>query len=114
MMEFDELMNIFTESDDDIDYDEYDEYYDDIDSDDIKNLNFSIRTYNCLKRAGIITISALKQKTEDELLHVKNLGKRSLKEIKSKVALRMSDDMTNYVCFPSKYGLKTSKENEKK
>ena len=93
--------------DDDIDYDEYDEYYDDTDPDDIENLNLGVRTYNCLRRAGITTISALKEKTEEELTHVKNLGKKSLEEIKTKVTLKgMPGYIPANVWFPSKYGLK--------
>ena len=100
------IRNLLLE-DDDIDYDEYDEYYDDTDPDDIENLNLSVRTYNCLRRVGITTISALKEKTEEELTHVKNLGKKSLEEIKAKVTLKsMSGYVSGNVWFPSKYGLK--------
>ena len=101
-----EIRNLLI-GDDDIDYDEYDEYYDDTDPDDIDNLNLSVRTYNCLRRAGITTISALKEKTEEELTHVKNMGRKSLEEIKTKVTLNgMSGYVPENVWFPSKYGLK--------
>ena len=40
---------------------------------------------NCLKRAGISTVAELTQKTEDEMMKVRNLGKKSLKEVKEKL-----------------------------
>lgn len=51
----------------------------------IEDLDLSVRSYNCLKRAGIQTVDELIQKTEDELMKVRNLGKKSLKEVKEKV-----------------------------
>ena len=51
----------------------------------IEDLELSVRSYNCLKRAGITTLDELTQKTEDELMHVRNLGKKSLKEVKEKI-----------------------------
>ncbi len=51
----------------------------------IEDLDLSVRSYNCLKRAGIQTVEELTQKTEDEMMHVKNLGKKSLKEVKDKM-----------------------------
>lgn len=51
----------------------------------IEDLDLSVRSYNCLKRAGIQTVEELTQKTEDEMMHVKNLGKKSLKEVKDKL-----------------------------
>ncbi len=51
----------------------------------IEDLDLSVRSYNCLKRAGIQTVDELTQKTEDEMMHVKNLGKKSLKEVKEKM-----------------------------
>ncbi len=51
----------------------------------IEDLDLSVRSYNCLKRAGIRTIGEVAQKTELELNNVKNLGKKSLKEIKEKL-----------------------------
>ena len=44
------------------------------------------RSYNCLKRAGVATVLELTEKTEEEMMKVKNLGKKSLKEIKEKLA----------------------------
>lgn len=51
----------------------------------IEDLELSVRSYNCLKRAGITTVEELVQKTEDEMIHVRNLGKKSLKEVKEKI-----------------------------
>lgn len=51
----------------------------------IEDLDLSVRSYNCLKRAGIQTVEELTEKTEDEMMHVKNLGKKSLKEVKDKM-----------------------------
>lgn len=51
----------------------------------IEDLELSVRSYNCLKRAGISTVEELCQKTEYEMQHVRNLGKKSLKEIKEKI-----------------------------
>ena len=45
-----------------------------------------IRSYNCLKRAGINTIGELAEKTEEDVMKFRNLGKKSLKEIKDKLA----------------------------
>ena len=51
----------------------------------IEELDLSVRSYNCLKRAGIATILELTDKTEEDMMKVKNLGKKSLKEIKEKL-----------------------------
>ncbi len=51
----------------------------------IEELDLSVRSYNCLKRAGIQTILELTEKTEEDMMKVKNLGKKSLKEIKEKL-----------------------------
>ena len=52
----------------------------------IEDLDLSVRSYNCLKRAGISTVYELTEKSEDDMMKVKNLGKKSLKEIKEKLA----------------------------
>ena len=52
----------------------------------IEELDLSVRSYNCLKRAGIQTVLELTDKTEEDMMKVKNLGKKSLKEIKEKLA----------------------------
>lgn len=51
----------------------------------IEDLDLSVRSYNCLKRAGIQTVEELTQRTEDEMMRVRNLGKKSLKEVKDKL-----------------------------
>lgn len=51
----------------------------------IEDLDLSVRSYNCLKRAGIQTVEELTMKTEDEMMRVRNLGKKSLKEVKDKL-----------------------------
>ncbi|MFW5984909.1 MAG: DNA-directed RNA polymerase subunit alpha [Halanaerobiaceae bacterium] len=51
----------------------------------IEELELSVRSSNCLKRAGINTVEELMQKSEEDLMKVRNLGKKSLQEIKDKV-----------------------------
>lgn len=51
----------------------------------IEDLDLSVRSYNCLKRAGIQTVEELTQKTEEEMMRIRNLGKKSLKEVKDKL-----------------------------
>ncbi|MBO4359000.1 MAG: DNA-directed RNA polymerase subunit alpha [Erysipelotrichaceae bacterium] len=51
----------------------------------IDDLDLTVRSYNCLKRAGISTVDELTQKTEEEMSRVRNLGKKSLKEVKEKL-----------------------------
>ena len=51
----------------------------------IEDLDLSVRSYNCLKRAGIATVEELTQKTKEEMMRVRNLGKKSLKEVKDKL-----------------------------
>ncbi len=63
----------------------------------IEELDLSVRSYNCLKRAGINTVQELIRKTEEDMMKVRNLGKKSLEEVKSKLAnlglsLRPSED----------------------
>ncbi|MGB3932164.1 MAG: DNA-directed RNA polymerase subunit alpha [bacterium] len=52
----------------------------------IEELDLSVRAYNCLKRAGINNVSELIQKTEEDMLKVRNLGKKSLEEVQTKLA----------------------------
>ena len=47
--------------------------------------DLSVRSYNCLKRAGIQTVQDLASKSEDDMIKVRNLGKKSLKEVKEKL-----------------------------
>ena len=54
----------------------------------VDELDLSVRSYNCLKRAGITKISELLQKTEEEIMNMRNLGKKSVDEIKEKLVER--------------------------
>lgn len=63
----------------------------------IEELDLSVRSYNCLKRAGINTVEELIRRTEEDMMKVRNLGKKSLQEVKEKLAalnlsLRSSDE----------------------
>jgi len=51
----------------------------------IEDLDLSVRSYNCLKRAGIHTLGELIEKSEEDMMKVRNLGKKSLKEVKLKL-----------------------------
>lgn len=52
----------------------------------IEDLDFSVRSYNCLKRAGIHTVADIVNKSEQDMIKVRNLGKKSLEEVIKKVA----------------------------
>ena len=63
----------------------------------IEELDLSVRSYNCLKRAGINTVEELTQRTEEDMIKVRNLGKKSLEEVIQKLeelglSLKKSDD----------------------
>lgn len=63
----------------------------------IEELELSVRSFNCLKRAAINTVEELTQKSEEDMMKVRNLGKKSLDEVKAKLeelglSLRPSDD----------------------
>ena len=63
----------------------------------IEELDLSVRSYNCLKRAGINTVEELVQRDEDEMMKVRNLGRKSLEEVQLKLAqlglaLRTNED----------------------
>ncbi len=51
----------------------------------IDELDLSVRSYNCLKRAGLNTVAELAAKSEEDMMKVRNLGRKSLKEIKEKL-----------------------------
>ena len=51
----------------------------------IEELDLSVRSYNCLKRAGINTVQELTNKSEPEMIKVRNLGRKSLEEVKAKL-----------------------------
>ncbi len=63
----------------------------------IEDLDLSVRSYNCLKRAGINTVEELVQRDEDEMMKVRNLGRKSLEEVQQKLSalglsLRTNED----------------------
>ena len=63
----------------------------------IEELDLSVRAYNCLKRAGINTVAELVQRNQEDMMKVRNLGKKSLEEVEQKLealglGLRPSDD----------------------
>ncbi|MBR6252930.1 MAG: DNA-directed RNA polymerase subunit alpha [Clostridia bacterium] len=51
----------------------------------IEELDLSVRSYNCLKRAGIVNVEDLTNKTEDDMMKVRNLGRKSLEEVTNKL-----------------------------
>jgi DNA-directed RNA polymerase subunit alpha len=51
----------------------------------IEDLNLTVRSYNCLKREGINTVGDLVQKTETELMDIRNFGQKSIDEVKGKL-----------------------------
>ena len=64
----------------------------------IEELDLSVRSFNCLKRANINTVEDLISKTEDEMMKVRNLGRKSLEEVINKLAmmgLSLADDENN-------------------
>lgn len=63
----------------------------------IEDMDLSVRSFNCLKRAGIVTIQDLTRKTEEDMLKVRNLGRKSLDEVIEKLR---------------EYGLSLSKNDE--
>ena len=63
----------------------------------IEELDLSVRAYNCLKRAGINSVSELVQKNQDDMMKVRNLGRKSLEEVEQKLealglSLRPNED----------------------
>lgn len=56
----------------------------------IEELNFSVRTYHVLKRAGIDTVEQLRLKTDDDLYRLRNAGRRTVEEIRSKLGYSQS------------------------
>ncbi len=60
----------------------------------IEELDLSVRSFNCLKRAGINTVKDLISKSEEEMMKVRNLGKKSLEEVKNKL-ISLGFDLTS-------------------
>ena len=64
----------------------------------IEELDLSVRSFNCLKRANINTVEDLISKTEDEMMKVRNLGRKSLEEVINKLSmmgLHLADEENN-------------------
>ena len=64
----------------------------------IEELDLSVRSFNCLKRAGINTVEDLVSKSEDEMMKVRNLGRKSLEEVMAKLdslGFKLSTDEEN-------------------
>ena len=65
----------------------------------IDELELSVRSYNCLKRAGINTVEELCNRTSDDMMKVRNMGRKSLEEVQNKLAMMglslASEDSTN-------------------
>jgi DNA-directed RNA polymerase subunit alpha len=64
----------------------------------IEELDLSVRSFNCLKRANINTVEDLISKTEDEMMKVRNLGRKSLEEVINKLSmmgLALADEESN-------------------
>ena len=67
----------------------------------IEELDLSVRSYNCLKRAGINTVEELTNKTSEDMMKVRNLGRKSLEEVLAKLKelglqLNPSDEAQGY------------------
>ena len=63
----------------------------------IEELDLSVRSFNCLKRAGINTVEDLTNRTEEDMMRVRNLGRKSLEEVIAKLesldlSLRKEDE----------------------
>ncbi len=64
----------------------------------IEELDLSVRSFNCLKRAGINTVEDLVSKSEDEMMKVRNLGRKSLEEVMAKLdslGFKLNTTMSN-------------------
>mgnify|MGYP000997133199 CR=1 FL=1 len=80
----------------------------------IEELELSVRSFNCLKRAAINTVEELTHRTEDDMMKVRNLGKKSLDEVKHKLeelglGLRPSDDLHPETPILKCFALKTAR-----
>jgi DNA-directed RNA polymerase subunit alpha len=65
----------------------------------IEDLDFSVRSYNCLKREGVQTVGELVQKTEQDLLDIRNFGQKSIEEVKQKLA-ELGLSLADYGGYP--------------
>lgn len=72
----------------------------------IEELDFSVRTYNCLKKANILSMGELVQLSEADLMNIRNFGKKSLNEVKDKLgslslSLKASGDVSELKILPT-------------
>jgi DNA-directed RNA polymerase subunit alpha len=65
----------------------------------IEDLDFSVRSYNCLKREGVQTVGELVTKTEQDLLDIRNFGQKSIEEVKQKLA-ELGLSLADYGGYP--------------
>ena len=79
----------------------------------IEELDFSVRTYNCLKKANILTIGELVQHSEQDLMNIRNYGKKSLTEVREKLAqLGLSLKRTGEISLREGFGEEAEEELE--
>jgi DNA-directed RNA polymerase subunit alpha len=71
----------------------------------IEDLNLSVRAYNCLKRAGITKVGQILEMSEDDLLGVRNFGRKSLDELRERLAAHGLLDKSRLAETPSEDGL---------
>src|SRR5699024_9494177 len=65
----------------------------------VEDLNFTVRSYNCLKREGIHTVGELVSRSEEDLLDIRNFGSKSIDEVKAKLdemGLSLKDSLTGF------------------
>jgi DNA-directed RNA polymerase subunit alpha len=65
----------------------------------IEDMDLSVRSYNCLKREGVATVGELVQKTEQDLLDIRNFGQKSIEEVKQKLQ-EMGLGLADYGGYP--------------
>lgn len=118
----DELSDIDLEMDESLIFEEDDtELFDDFEPIFIEDMNLSVRAYNCLRRAGIHTVEELREKTDEELMSVRNLGRKGYEEVKAKLAsIKPKPDVpeesgpSNTEMLDSLIGLQNVKEQVRK
>jgi DNA-directed RNA polymerase subunit alpha len=97
LRQFEELTNVLVSGEGETFIDKGKDEKDKIMEMTIEELDLSVRSYNCLKRAGINTVEELTLKTEEDMIKVRNLGRKSLEEVEQKLhdlglGFRMMDD----------------------
>ena len=80
----------------------------------IESLDLTVRSYNCLKREGINTVSELIALSEHQLVNIRNFGQKSVDEVKDKLTemgLSLKDPMPGFEGSGFYSGLETEEEN---